>query len=116
MSALSYNEARSVGQTGLGYVEAIAALVGGLAQAGAGIYQTTALEKATKKQQKLNQAALQVDAELRRREQDLIAEQRRRESLAAQARSILTSQSAQVGLSVVAILGVTFLVTRMLRK
>jgi len=117
VSALSYNQASSLGQaSGLGYVQAIAALVGGLAQAGAGVYQTTALQKATKKQQKLNQAALQIDAELRRREQDLIAEQGKRDGLAAQARAAMTGTYAKTGLAAVAVLGAIYVVVKVVGR
>ena len=111
MSMLDYSQGDSLAQaSGLGYAAAIAAVVGGLAEAGASIYQTSELSKLTKGQQKINRAALQVDAELRRRELELIAEKGKRESLASQARSVLTSRSAQVGLAAVALLGVVWIV------
>jgi hypothetical protein len=94
VGVLSYNEV-----SGLGYVEAIAALVGGLAQGGASAYGTYEMAKAAKGQQKLNKKALQIEAELRRRELEALQEKNRRDSLASQARAVIWSQTAQVAVA-----------------
>ena len=92
---------------GMGEAEIVAAIVGPLAQAGASGYATYATSKNAEKERKARTKELQVVAAQREREIALMAEAQRRAALVSQAKAYTYSQTAQVGLSALALVGVT---------
>lgn len=109
MGVLTYKEVAALNPSGLGYAEIVVGLIQGLATAGSSAYQTYEMSKATKGSQKLNQTALQMEAELRQRELEAQKEAQRQQNVSSQAKAILYNQTFQVGLAGVALVGVTYL-------
>lgn len=101
MGVLTYNET-----SGLGYADVIVAAVGSLANAGASIYQTVEMSKATKGQQKLQKAAIDLERARWEKEAELVAEENRRRM---EGRGELIEQGMTVGAVVVFGLGALWL-------